>query len=159
MKWTIHELKKLSRNNPTFEYVTDLSMYLEDQIPDVIDIGPVYVRGSFQLQNHDSEYWFHIFVRTTLFMPCAITLETVEVPLVFESELHFARTEIDDSTFLIDGITIDLDPVIWAEILVEKPMRVTIEGASIESVHENFTLSDDELDMKNPFAALKKDLK
>ncbi|MCK7487204.1 MAG: YceD family protein [Bacillus subtilis] len=155
MKWTIHELKKRGRTDPTFDYVADLKSYLSELVPDVLDIGPVHIHGSYRIQEHDQEYWFDVFVETVLTMPCAITLEEVEVPLRFQTELMFARTLVDDQTQLIEGITIDLDPIIWSEIVVEKPMKVVKEGASLDDIHQNPEIEDADEDSQNPFSELK----
>lgn len=155
MKWTIHELKKMSRTDPSVQDVLDLNGYLHEDIIDIIRIHPVSVSGSFRLVNQDQEYWFDLHIKTALDMPCAITLETVSVPIEFDTELIFSRTEIDDSTYVIHGITIDLDPILFAEILVEKPYRVTKPGVELSQVHQNEVV-EVETEVKNPFQALKK---
>jgi len=91
----------------------------------------------------------------TLVMACAITLEDVEVPLSFETELVFGTELVDDDVLPIDGITIDLDPSIWGEILVEKPMRVVSEHAYDHYSETRATIEADEPETANPFAKLK----
>ena len=154
MKWTIHELKKRGRTEPTFDDVADLKSYLSELVPDVLDIGPVHIHGSYRIQEHDSEYWFDVFVETVLTMPCAITLEEVEVPLRFQTELVFAKNVVDDGSHPIEGITIDLDPIVWSEIVIEKPMRVVKEGVSLDDVHQNIEFDDTEEEANNPFHEL-----
>lgn len=156
MKWTIHELKKIARSQPNFEGIINLNRFLTEDVLDVAEIGDVFVKGSFQLVNQDSQYWFDITIQTVLKMTCAISLELIDVPLSFETQLVFARTEIDDSTYLIDGITIDLDPIIYSEILVEKPMRVVKSGVELEQYHSNPEF-EIEKESTNPFQTLKKD--
>jgi uncharacterized protein len=155
MKWTIHELKRRAHADPTFDYVEDFTPFLQGT-GDILAIAPVRVHGTYRMQNQDSEIWFDATVETSLTMSCAITLEDVEVPLSFQTDLHFAKTQIDDSVYLIEGITIDFSPVIWSEILIEKPMRVVKPGASLEPGEE--LPEDDGSDTKNPFSALKDDI-
>jgi len=156
MKWTIYELKKLSRTNNKFDYVADLKQYLTDSIDDLVDIGPVYVKGSFRLQNNNAEFWFDVEVNTELTMLCAITLEEVVVPLSFQTELVFAQTMIDDSVYVIEGITIDLDPYIWGNIIVEKPMKVVSEKAYDGFKEESLPLPEEDEVSSSPFATLQK---
>jgi len=156
MKWTIHELKKMSRTEPYVQGVLDLNGFLHEDIIDILHIHPVFVNGTFRLMNQDQEYWFNLHVKTMLDMPCALTLETLTIPIEFDTELIFSRIEIDDSTYLVNGITIDLDPVIFGEILVEKPYRVTKPGVELEMLHQNAEI-EDETEQRNPFQALKKD--
>jgi uncharacterized protein len=151
MKWTIHELKRRAYGDPTFDYVADFTSFLA-YASDIVAIAPVHIHGSYRMQNQDSEIWFDATVETTLTMICAITLEEVEVPLQFQIDLHFAKTQIDDSVYLIDGITIDFDSVIWSEILIEKPMKVVKPGAMLEQAQ---AVPDDDSETKNPFSVLK----
>lgn len=151
MKWTIHELKRRAYGDPTFDYVADFTSFLASA-DDVVAIAPVRVHGTYRMINQDSEIWFDATVETTLTMACAITLEDVEVPIRFQTDLHFAKTQIDDSVYLIDGITIDFDPVVWSEILIEKPMRVVKPGAVLE---QGEAIPEDDSETKNPFSGLK----
>jgi uncharacterized protein len=154
MKWTIHELKRRANADPTFDFVEDFTPFLQGS-GDILAIAPVRVCGTYRMQNQDSEIWFEATVETTLTMACAITLEEVEVPLSFQTDLHFAKTQVDDSVFLIEGITIDFSPVIWSEILIEKPMRVVKSGASLEPSEER---PEDDADTTHPFSALNDDI-
>lgn len=154
MKWTIHELKRRANADPTFDFVEDFTPYLQEA-GDILAVAPVRVYGTYRMQNQDSEIWFEATVETTLTMACAITLEEVEVPLSFQTDLHFAKTQIDDSVFLIEGITIDFSPVIWSEILIEKPMRIVKPGASLEPNEER---PEDDADTTHPFSALNDDI-
>lgn len=153
MKWTLHELKRRAHADPNFDYVADFSSFLNGSGSDITAIAPVHVRGTYRMEQQDSEVWFDATVETTITMSCAITLEDVEVPLSFQTDLHFAKSQVDDSVYPIDGITIDFDPVIWSEILIEKPMKVVQPGAMLpptEAVPEI-----DESETKHPFADLK----
>lgn len=151
MKWTIHELKRRAHGDPTFDYVADFTSFLASA-GDIVAIAPVRIHGTYRMQNQDSEIWFDATVETTLTMTCAITLEDVEVPLWFQTDLHFAKTQIDDSVYPIDGITIDFDPVVWSEILIEKPMRVVKPGAVLE---QSQAVPEVDSETTNPFSGLK----
>lgn len=157
MKWTVHQLRKLVNSDNTFAYVTDLSNHLGESTPDLFGISPVSVSGMFMVTNQDNEFRFSIDVACELVMACAITLEEVLVPLAFTTELVFARKIDDDDQLPIEGITIDLDPYVFAEILVEKPMRVVKEGAYEGYVETIVTLDDEQPLETNPFAKLKRD--
>ncbi len=144
MKWTVHQLRKLANSDNTFAYVTDLSDSIGESTPDLFGIGPVSISGTFMVANNDNEYRFSIDVSCELVMACAITLEEILVPLAFTTELVFARKLDDDDQLPIEGITIDLDPYVFAEILVEKPMRVVKDGAYEGYIEDIVSLDDDE---------------
>ncbi len=155
MKWTIHELRKHHRTNNSFEYVLDCNQYLGDDADDLVDISPVNIQGLFSWIQQDKIYLFELKIQCVCTMLCAITLEEVEVPLSFSTTLEFAQEIFDDNTILIEGVTIDLDPYIWAEILIEKPMKVVSKHAYDHYQEDIVKLDLEELIDNNPFAKLK----
>ena len=55
---------------------------------------------------------------------------------------------------IIEGITVDLLPIIWSNIVLEKPMRVLSENAYDDFSENNIELEADENE-KNAFSKLK----
>lgn len=157
MKWTIYELRKLVLTNNQFSYQFDPTSFLtEEDYFELISMDQIEVKGNFQYIHEEELFIFDVQVKTNIVMPCAITLEPVDVPIEFETSLEFSKTIVDDSTYLIDGITIDLDSVIFAEVMIEKPMKVVKPGA-YEDYHEELVeLDQEEQIQNNPFAKLKK---
>lgn len=153
MKWTIQELRKLSRHFHHIEGVINLKPFLSPE-DDILDISDVQIQGDFHLIEQGNIYIFDLDVKTTLTMPCAVSLKEVEVPLHFQTSLEFAESFVDDNTHIIEGITIDLDPVIYSEILIEKPLRVVHPDAYLD-YHEEIETLDEDDESNNPFAALK----
>ena len=148
MKWTIHELIKHVTSDPTFKFSIDFSDKIKD-VDDIVDISIVSVEGDYEIYDNE-EFIFYMRVECTLKMLCANTLEEVEVKLDLDIEEVLTTYKSDDS-ILIEGITIDLSPIIWSNIILEKPMRVTKEGASLKT-DEIIEISDDE--KANAFADL-----
>ncbi len=155
MKWSINELNKFRLTNNTFDYVSDFHSFITDDLIDLIDISDVSVSGSFQVLEAFEQYLFDVKIQCTLTLACAISLKPVEVPMDFETTLSFATSLIDDSVYLIEGNTVDLDPVVWANILIEKPMRVVASDAYDEYSEELVTLDEEEKMNQNPFGKLK----
>jgi uncharacterized protein len=149
MKWTIHELMKLENSNNQFEETIDLSEYIEST--DIIRISDVHVKGDFETFDAE-EFIFYLSIDCTLILPCAITLKEVEYPLSIDVEEVFTTYKNDESN-IIEGITIDLLPIIWSNIILEKPMRILSENAYDEVDFENVEFEEDE--PKNAFANLK----
>ncbi len=154
MKWTIPELKKLRTTANKFAYTAVFDAFRRDD-DDILAVSPAEIAGSFQVLRDPERFVFSVSVSVTLVMACAITLEDVEVPLTFATELVFGNESVDDDVLPIDGITIDLDPFIWGEIMVEKPMRVVSEHAYDHYSETRATIEADEPETANPFAKLK----
>lgn len=151
MKWTTHELIKLVNVNNEINETVDLSSFIENT--DIIRISPVEVTGDFEVYDAE-EFAFYLDIKCTLILPCAITLDEVEYEVDLSVEEIFT-TYKDDETNTIDGITIDLLPIIWSNILLDKPMRVISENAYDKVDFENTEFEDDD-EPNNVFASLKK---
>ena len=149
MKWTIQELIKQERINNQFEEELDLSSFIGDS--DIEKISLVSVKGDYEIYDQ-TEFSFFLDVSCTITMLCAISLEEVDVKLDFSVEETFS-TEKNDDFHYIDGITIDLLPIIWSNIILEKPMRVISENADRSFEKENVELDTD--DINQAFAKLK----
>ena len=149
MKWTIHELRKLQNINNEFNEVVDLTAYIEGT--DIVKISPVQIEGSFEIYD-DSLYEFYFDIKCTLTLTCAITLVEVPYELEISVEEVFTNDEKDDFNN-IEGITIDLLPIIWSNIILEMPMRVVSENAYDNFELDNTEFEEDEID--NAFSNLK----
>jgi len=154
MKWSIHELRKHHRTENSFEYDMDCHDFLEPGT-DLVDVSLAHVRGENYWDEQEDMYVFMLNINCHLTMLCAITLKEVDVPLAFDTKLEFAHRPIDDNTILIEGETIDLDPYVWAEILIEKPMKVLSKHAYDHYVEDIVELEEEEKLEDNPFAKLK----
>lgn len=136
MKWTIHELTKNQSQDNTFEAVLDFSDRINGS--DILKISEVEISGDYEIYDNN-EYVFFINIVCTLTMGCAITLDNVDVQLDFEVEEIFTANK-DDEFNMIEGITIDLLPIIWSNIILEKPMRVVSANAQHDFESDNIEI-------------------
>ncbi|AIO19557.1 hypothetical protein KQ51_01683 [Candidatus Izimaplasma bacterium HR1] len=150
MKWTTHELMKLENIDNQINETIDLSELISNT--DIIRINQVEVTGDFEIYDGE-EFIFYLDIKCTLVLPCAITLDEVEYPVDLSVEEVFTTYKDTDSN-VIDGITIDLLPIIWSNILLDKPMRVVSEQAHDKIDFENTEFEEEE--KQNAFASLKK---
>ena len=155
MKWTIHELIKRAKNNNFIEEQIDLRPFLCSDFEDLADIVDTEVNGHYHYYDDEELFVFSLNIKTKLIMLCSITLKEVPIDLDFQTQLKFSTSYVDDDTHIIEGITIDLNPYVFSEILIEKQMRVTSPGAEEILDEENTEMTEDELLENNPFAKLK----
>ncbi len=121
MKWTIAQLKKKVHQDNTFSATLDLKEFIPKD-EDILDVDTVNVEGTFYIEE-DAFYHFDIHIKTTLTVACSRSLKPVALPLDFRVSETFSE-DIDDEFRQIDGLTIDLLPIMWSNIYLEKPMRV-----------------------------------
>lgn len=120
MKWSLEQLNKYRHQDFEFNERIDLSEYCKDDL-EIDSIELTTVAGRFYIENAD--YVFDLDIQTTLIMLCAKTLKPVEVPLDFEVTERFSLSVHDDAR-LVNANTIDLIPIIWSNIYLEKPLKV-----------------------------------
>jgi len=150
MKWTIHELIRIYNQDNTFEGDIDFSEWIEKT--DIIRISTCHVEGDFEIYNNE-EFVFFMDIKCTLILPCAITLEEVEYKIDLSVEETLSTVKNEDF-HIIEGITIDLLPIIWSNIVLEKPMRVLSKNAYDNYTEENIELEADD-EVINAFSNLK----
>jgi len=121
MKYAIAQLKKNMHQDNTIDATLDFTDYIPDN-EDILAIAPTTVKGAFFVEDDDA-IAFELNIKTTLTMACARTLKPVEVPIDLSVEELFTHDE-DDEYRQIDGLSIDLLPIIWSNIYLDKPMRV-----------------------------------
>ncbi len=121
MKYSVPQLKKKVHQGNVLDATLDLSDYIPEN-EDILAIAPTKVQGAFFVEDDDT-ITFELTIKTTLTMACARTLKPVEVPVDVSVEELFTYDE-DDEYRQIDGLSIDLLPIIWSNIYLDKPMRV-----------------------------------
>lgn len=158
MKYTTGMLKKYMTKSLDINDIYDFS---EDakQTGDILRVEPTHVDGEAYYYRDTEEFVFNVDVKTTVYMQCAITLVEIPIQIEFNREYVFKEklNEEDDDIYVIDGHTMHLDKVVWSDILIEKPMKVTVEDAEPEDIGalNESDLSTKELKINNQFAGLK----
>lgn len=145
MKYNYYELERKIRITDRLEE----TISFKDKIDGVeyLDIDDAKVTGRFQLINRDSVN-FSLHITTTITSPCVITLDPVKVLVDFDTDLLYTFKVADDDSFPIINNMIELDEVIWGEIILHMPFRVIKEGATYE-IEDEVTI-----EKENPFAKL-----
>jgi uncharacterized protein len=123
MKWSIQHLTRYQYDTLNFEHTLQ-SINESYTHPDILSMEPIYVQGRMVMR--EGKFVFDLYIETVLHMACAISLQDVAVPLHIEVEEIFSDDPVDH---LILGNEIDLEPIVWMNIIAEKPMRVVAKDA------------------------------
>lgn len=126
MKWSIQQLRKIQKFPYSFSIILDLSDYIKS-IDDILEIKEVKVIGNINRIN-DETYNFSYHVNAPLILQCALTLDPVEYVIDNDYDETYSL-EKNDEYFLIEKNTIDLEEIVWTNILIEKPINVTLPNA------------------------------
>ena len=145
MKWSIQQLRKVQKFPYHFSDTIDYSEYAES-VEDIISINPVLVSGTIE-KIDDETYRIVYNIKTILILQCALTLDPV--PYEYEKTFDEVYSKIEnDEYFLIEKNTIDLTDMVWTNILIEKPINVTLPNA-YEILKERGIVLDDTISLDN----------
>lgn len=122
MKWALSQLYKLNGQPFTFETEFDFKDRITN-IDDIIDIKVTKVVGTGK-NVIDDRYSFDLHISTILILEDAVTLDPIEFPIDIEVTEDFDVID-DGECNLIEKNTIDLEPIVWEIVYLEKPMRIT----------------------------------
>ena len=151
MKLTLAQLRKLQM---PYRYSEELD--LKDELvdfEDIIDTFLVHVEYEIRERGIDT-YLVEFKYEVTLTMQCSITLNEVDYVISEEGSEIFSTTDEVEDVFLIEGQTLDTKEAILTNVLINKPMTVSTEGA--EFISDEEPEEDIEEEKINPaFAGLK----
>ena len=94
------------------------------------EIKSMSIAGDARI-NYEDNIELELDIKGEIIMPCAITLEDVLVPI----NTHISE-EIMENT-LGNDFFLDLFDILWENIVLEVPIRVTKPGAKLESQKGN----------------------
>ena len=151
MKLTLAQLRKLQM---PYRYSEELDLKEElVDFEDIIDTSLVHVDYEIRERGIDT-YLVEFKYEVTLTMQCSITLNEVEYVISEEGSEIFSTTDEVEDVFLIEGQTLDTKEAILTNVLINKPMTVSTEGA--EFISDEEPEEDIEEEQINPaFAGLK----
>lgn len=122
IKWALAQLYKYNGRQFEFEGEFDFKDRIEN-VDDILDISITTVNGVGQ-NVYDDRYVFNLHIVSKLVLEDAITLEPIDYPI----DIHVVEIfdKIDDGEVnLILTNTIDLEDIIWENVYLERPMRIT----------------------------------
>ena len=128
-------IKKESKNKPEIVKFIINKRYTDEEIKNyphldsLIKFFENYKDRIVTIDKIDDETYRIVYtIKTVLTLQCALTLD----PVLYEYEKKFdevySKVE-NDEYFLIEKNTIDLTDMVWTNILIEKPINVTLPNA------------------------------
>lgn len=95
----------------------------------------VHVTGHGRLDMKNRQLYVDFNVKGQMILPCAVSLENVDYPFNVESSVIFAfyKPEEDEEVIEVKRDVVDLTPIVFQEIMMDVPMRVVKEGATMKT--------------------------
>ena len=92
----------------------------------IIRLEDVSVHGK-AIINYEDEIELDLDLSGKMYLPCAISLEEVEVPFSTKIEEIIGENNINNNFYL------DLSDILWENIVLEIPIKVVKEGVQLET--------------------------
>lgn len=92
----------------------------------IIRLEDVSVHGK-AIINYEDEIELNLDLSGKMYLPCAISLEEVEVPFATKIEEIIGGNNINNNFYL------DLSDILWENIVLEIPIKVVKEGVHLET--------------------------
>jgi len=123
----IVDLRKLNLNNkiPVNGEVIIPEDYYQNM--DIIRISPLSINGELFI-NYEEEIQLNCMIKGHFIMTCGISLEEVTYPFTSEVE------QIIEEKAQKNQINLDLLDVLWENVVLEVPIKVTKKDVKIESI-------------------------
>ena len=131
MKWSLQQLRKINNFPYAFEATINFNESIYQDIlksrDDIYKLNDVNVKGNL-VRIDEETYEVNYLVTTTVVMACSLTLEDV-IYEVNESFQEIYSTKANDDWFLIEKNTIDLDEMVWSNLIMSLPIRIVRSDA------------------------------
>ncbi|MCM1514783.1 MAG: hypothetical protein NC090_07320 [Anaeroplasma bactoclasticum] len=141
MKWTIQQLRKIQTFPYAFSDTIDFTTAIQS-VADILGMDEVHVVGHIYRIDEETYRFLYQF-DVSMRLECALTLEPVSYEHHYTYDEVYSLVEKEDA-FLIEKNTIDLSEMVWSNILIEKPINVTLPNAH-EILKERGIILDDTL--------------
>ena len=92
----------------------------------IMRLEDVSVHGK-AIINYEDEIELDLDLSGKMYLPCAISLEEVEVPFATKIEEIIGENNINNNFYL------DLSDILWENIVLEIPIKVVKEGVHLET--------------------------
>lgn len=106
----------------------------------------VHVFGQGRLDMKNRQLYVDFKVKGQMILPCAVSLEDVDYPFEIESDVIFAfyKPDEDEDVVEVKRDTVDLTPMVFQEIMMDVPMRVVKDGATLKTEGNGWKVLNEE---------------
>ena len=111
--------------------------FSEEELKDtgILKLNDVSIKGNITINSAD-DYQLTLNIKGTMTLQCSLTLKPVEYP--FNIKIDNNLTDLYEELGKINenvGNTLDILPIIWENILLEVPLKVTSSDLSDYKTH------------------------
>ena len=147
LKWNLQWITKQKDGCFDFDETLTFPSEMFHNLSQINGLNDVHVTGQARLDMKNQHLYVNFHAKGQMILPCAVSLENVDYPFDIESSVIFAfyKPEDDEDFIEVKRDTVDLTPVVFQEIMMEVPMRVVKDGATLKTEGRGWkVLSEDD---------------
>lgn len=137
---------KLLQSKTLIDTTLDLKHLIDNSV-DLIELINIHIKGT--IYRHFDNVTLNLNVTLDVVQKCAHTLKPVKYPLSFDTNINFSD-DLEIYDYMPTDI-IDLDEVIFAEILMHKELNVYHESANQDAFEEPKKVHEAFKDLKEKY--------
>ena len=148
LKWNLQWIVKQIDGRFSFDEKLTFPDEMFHNLSQINGLKDVHVVGQGRLDMKNRQLYVDFNVKGQMILPCAVSLEDVNYPFDIESTVIFAfyKPQEDEELIEVKRDTVDLTPVVFQEIMMEVPMRVVKEGATLKTKGNGWKVLNEEDD-------------
>ncbi|MEE0967383.1 MAG: DUF177 domain-containing protein [Bacilli bacterium] len=135
MKWNLAWLIKQKNGQFDFDETITFPDEMFKNFSHINGLKEIHVFGHGHLDSQNRQLFVEYTIKGQMILPCAISLEDVDYPFEINTSTIFAfyKPKEDEDVIEAKRDTADLTSVAFQEIMMEVPMRVVKEGATLKT--------------------------
>lgn len=135
MKWNLQWIVKQKDGCFSFDEMLTFPDEMFHNLSQINGLKDVHVTGQGRLDMKNRQLYVDFTMNGQMILPCAVSLENVDYPFVIDSSVIFAFYKPSDEEDVIEvkRDTVDLTPIVFQEIMMDVPMRVVKDGATLKT--------------------------
>ncbi len=146
LKWNLQWIVKQKDGCFNFDETLTFPSDMFHNLSQINGLKDINVTGQGRLDMKNRQLYVDFTVKGQMILPCAVSLEDVDYPFSIDSSVVFAfyKPSEDEDVVEVKKNLVDLTPVVFQEIMMEVPMRVVKEGATLKTTGNGWKVMNED---------------
>ena len=146
LKWSLQWIVKQKDGRFSFDEGLTFPDEMFHNLSQINGLKDVNVKGLGRLDMKNRQLYVDFTIKGQMILPCAVSLENVDYPFTIDSSAIFAfyKPKEDEDVIEVKRDTVDLTPAVFQEIMMDVPMRIVKEGATLKTKGNGWKVLNEE---------------
>lgn len=151
LKWNLQWIVKQKDGRFQFDERLSFPSDMFHNLSQINGLEDINIVGQGRLDMKNRQLYVDFKVTGQMILPCAVSLEDVNYPFSIDSSVIFAfyKPQEDEDLIEVKRDTVELTPIVFQEIMMDVPMRVVKDGATLKTEGNGWKVLNEEEDRKD----------